>query len=33
MKDLEIDNYLADLCVVIDELGGRANLVGLCQGG
>lgn len=33
MKDLEIDNYLADLCVLIDELGGRANLVGLCQGG
>ncbi len=33
MKDLEIGNYLADLCVVIDELGGRANLVGLCQGG
>jgi len=33
MKDLEIDNYLADLCVVIDELGGRVRLVGLCQGG
>lgn len=33
MKDLEIDNYLADLCVVIQELGGRVNLVGLCQGG
>lgn len=33
MRDLEIDNYLADLCVLIDELGGRVNLVGLCQGG
>lgn len=33
MKDLEIDNYLADLVVVIDDLGGRVNLVGLCQGG
>ncbi|HSB25926.1 MAG TPA: alpha/beta fold hydrolase [Burkholderiaceae bacterium] len=33
MKDLEIDNYLADLVVTIDELGGRVNLVGLCQGG
>ncbi|KAF1045778.1 MAG: Poly(3-hydroxyalkanoate) polymerase subunit PhaC [Herbaspirillum frisingense] len=33
MKDLEIDNYLADLCVILDELGGKANLVGLCQGG
>ena len=33
MKDLEIDNYLADLTVAIDDLGGRVNLVGLCQGG
>ena len=33
MKDLEIDNYLADVVVVIDDLGGRVNLVGLCQGG
>jgi len=33
MKDLEIDNYLADLVVTIDDLGGRVNLVGLCQGG
>lgn len=33
MKDLEIDNYLADLVVAIDDLGGRVNLVGLCQGG
>jgi poly(3-hydroxyalkanoate) synthetase len=28
-----IDNYLAELNVVVDELGGYANLVGLCQGG
>ncbi|HKM62557.1 MAG TPA: alpha/beta fold hydrolase [Acidisphaera sp.] len=33
MKDLEIDNYLADIVVAIDDLGGRVNLVGLCQGG
>jgi polyhydroxyalkanoate depolymerase len=33
MKDLEIDNYLAELVVAIDDLGGRVNLVGLCQGG
>ena len=32
MKDLEIDNYLAELVVAIDDLGGRVNLVGLCQG-
>ena len=33
MKDLEIDNYLADMIVAIDDLGGCVNLVGLCQGG
>jgi len=33
MKDLEIDNYLAEMIVAIDDLGGRVNLVGLCQGG
>jgi poly(3-hydroxyalkanoate) synthetase len=33
MKDFEIDNYLADMVVAIDDLGGRVNLVGLCQGG
>lgn len=33
MKDLEIDNYLADAVVAIDDLGGRVHLVGLCQGG
>lgn len=33
MKDLEIDNYLEELVVAIDDLGGRVNLVGLCQGG
>lgn len=33
MKDLDIDNYLADLLVAVDDLGGRVNLVGLCQGG
>jgi poly(3-hydroxyalkanoate) synthetase len=33
MKDLEIDQYLAEINVCVDDLGGRANLVGLCQGG
>jgi len=33
MKDLEIDNYLAEIVVAIDDLGGRVNLVGLRQGG
>jgi polyhydroxyalkanoate depolymerase len=33
MKDLEIDNYLAEVVVAIDDLGGRVNLIGLCQGG
>ncbi len=33
MKDLEIDDYLAEIVVAIDDLGGRVNLVGLCQGG
>ncbi|MGO9173346.1 MAG: alpha/beta fold hydrolase [Rhodomicrobium sp.] len=33
MKDFEIDNYLAETVVAIDDLGGRVNLVGLCQGG
>ena len=33
MRLLTIDSYLAELNVVVDELGGRAALVGLCQGG
>jgi poly(3-hydroxyalkanoate) synthetase len=33
MKDYDIDNYLAELHVVIGTLGGRVNLIGLCQGG
>jgi len=33
MKDLEIDQYLAELNTCVDDLGGRVNLVGLCQGG
>ena len=33
MKDLEIDEYLAEINVCVDDLGGRVNLVGLCQGG
>jgi poly(3-hydroxybutyrate) depolymerase len=33
MKDLEVDNYMADLNVCVDEVGGRANMIGLSQGG
>ena len=33
MKDLEVDQYLGDFLACIDDLGGRVNLVGLCQGG
>jgi polyhydroxyalkanoate depolymerase len=33
MKDFDIDNYLAELNVCVDDLGGRVNLIGLCQGG
>ncbi len=31
MKDLDIDNYLADMVVAIDDLGGKVNLVGLSR--
>lgn len=33
MKVLDIDNYLAEVIVAIDDLGGCVNLIGLCQGG
>src|SRR6202521_1548164 len=33
MRYLSIDNYLADLDVAADELGGKLDLIGLCQGG
>jgi poly(3-hydroxybutyrate) depolymerase len=33
MKDYDIDHYLAELNVVVDDLGGAVKLVGLCQGG
>jgi len=33
MKQFDIDKYLAELNVVVDELGGKVHLVGLCQGG
>jgi poly(3-hydroxyalkanoate) synthetase len=33
MRFLSIDNYLADLNVLVDWLGGSIDLVGLCQGG
>jgi poly(3-hydroxybutyrate) depolymerase len=33
MRDYDIDNYLAEINVVVDEIGGKVGLVGLCQGG
>ncbi len=33
MRGYGIDAYLSDLNVAIDDLGARASLVGLCQGG
>ncbi|MGE0013340.1 MAG: alpha/beta fold hydrolase [Azoarcus sp.] len=33
MKNYDIDNYLAEINVAVDEVGGCVNLVGLCQGG
>ena len=33
MKDFGIDEYLAEINVVVDDVGGRVNLIGLCQGG
>jgi poly(3-hydroxyalkanoate) synthetase len=33
MRDYGIETYLGDLNVAVDDLGGRASLVGLCQGG
>ena len=33
MRFLGIDDYLADLNVLVDQLGGRVDLIGLCQGG
>lgn len=33
MRFLRIDDYLASLNVLVDEVGGAANLIGLCQGG
>jgi len=33
MREFDIDKYLAEINVAVDDLGGRAILVGLCQGG
>lgn len=33
MKDYDIDKYLTDINTVVDHLGGKVDLVGLCQGG
>jgi poly(3-hydroxyalkanoate) synthetase len=33
MRFFSIDTYLADLNVMVDQLGGAADLIGLCQGG
>jgi polyhydroxyalkanoate depolymerase len=32
-RDATIADYLADLASCVDAVGGRANLIGLCQGG
>jgi poly(3-hydroxybutyrate) depolymerase len=33
MRFRSIDDYLTDLNLLVDELGGRVDLIGLCQGG
>ena len=33
MRNFDIDKYLAEINVAVDDLGGRVHLVGLCQGG
>ena len=33
MRFLGIDDYLANLNVLVDQLGGTVDLIGLCQGG
>jgi poly(3-hydroxybutyrate) depolymerase len=33
MRFFSIDSHFADLNVVVDELGGCVNLIGICQGG
>jgi len=33
MKDFDIDKYLSEINAVVDDLGGKVILVGLCQGG
>jgi hypothetical protein len=33
MKDFEIDNYLEEVAVAVEGLGGHVNLIGLCQSG
>jgi poly(3-hydroxybutyrate) depolymerase len=33
MRDYNIDIYLAEINAFVDDLGGRINLIGLCQGG
>ncbi len=33
MRYFDVDNYLAELAVAVDDLGGKVSLVGLCQGG
>jgi polyhydroxyalkanoate depolymerase len=32
-KNFDIDKYLAEINVVVDDLGGAVHLIGLCQGG
>ncbi len=33
MKDYDIDKYLTDINTAVDHVGGKVDLIGLCQGG
>jgi poly(3-hydroxybutyrate) depolymerase len=33
MKNYDIDKYLAEINVAVDDLGGKVHVIGLCQGG
>ncbi|MGZ5979168.1 MAG: alpha/beta fold hydrolase, partial [Isosphaeraceae bacterium] len=33
MRNFDIDKYLAEINVAVDDLGGAVHLIGLCQGG
>jgi poly(3-hydroxybutyrate) depolymerase len=33
MKNFDVDKYLKDIDTVVEQMGGKVNLIGLCQGG